>query len=80
MGKLSVPLLVPGVFSRTRTVEDREVFFKIASTLHAIACNRSDIAEIACNLCDIAKIAWQSGVESRTTRRIEWDDIQCMVL
>jgi hypothetical protein len=55
-------------------------FFEIASTLHAIACNCSDIAEIACDLCNIAKITWQPGVESCTKRRIEWDDIQCMVL
>jgi hypothetical protein len=74
LGKLSVPLLVPGVFSRTWTVVDISFFSaEIAATSHAIACDHSNIAEIACNLWDIAKITWQSGFESRTTRRIEFD-------
>ena len=55
-GKLSVPLLVPDAFSRTRTVVKERFFFKIA-----------------CDCLQSHAIAWQSGVESRTTRRIEFD-------
>jgi hypothetical protein len=41
----------------------------ISATSHAIAC---DLCNIACD-CIRSKIAWQSGVESCTTRRIEFD-------
>jgi hypothetical protein len=55
LGKLSVPLLVPGVFSRTWTVIDFKVCY--LCNVAFVACNKSNITEIAWDECDIAAIS-----------------------
>ncbi len=69
-GKLSVPLLIPGVFSRTQTVEDRKVFFRDRMTLHAIACDRSNIA---CNRMQSLRHCMRLHVISATLHAIACD-------
>ena len=68
LGKLSVPLLVPGAFSRTQTVVDIRFFFEIA-------CDHMRLYVIACDLMRSHGFAWDR-MRSRIipfSGRIEFD-------
>ena len=52
---------------------ERKVFFRDRMRSLEIACDRLQSLAITCDRLQLHAIAWQSGVGSRTTRRIEFD-------